>query len=98
MLQFGGFAIMPFALLVLTGGGAAATPYAGEIGAALAFLLVGAGLHTTQTAGLALACDLAPPSNAPARRGAALCHAARRHADLGARSSRRCSPTSATCG
>ena len=65
MLQFGGFAIMPFALLVLTGDGAAATPYAGEIGAALAFLLVGAGMHTTQTAGLALACDLAPERTRP---------------------------------
>ncbi|MDP3897673.1 MAG: BCD family MFS transporter [Mesorhizobium sp.] len=65
MLQFGGFAIMPFALLVLTGDGMAATPYAGEIGAALAFLLVGAGLHTTQTAGLALACDLAPEESRP---------------------------------
>ena len=65
MLQFGGFAIMPFALLVLTGGGAAATPYAGEIGAAMAFFLVGAGLHTTQTAGLALACDLAPEETRP---------------------------------
>jgi BCD family chlorophyll transporter-like MFS transporter len=65
MLQFGGFAIMPFALLVLTGQGEASTPYAGEIGAALAFLLVGAGLHTTQTAGLALACDLAPDHTRP---------------------------------
>ena len=65
MLQFGGLAIMPFALLVLTGQGEAATPYAGEIGAALAFLLVGAGLHTTQTAGLALACDLAPEESRP---------------------------------
>lgn len=65
MLQFGGFAIMPFALLVLTGDGMAATPYAGEVGAALAFLLVGAGLHTTQTAGLALACDLAPEESRP---------------------------------
>lgn len=65
MLQFGGFAVMPFALLVLTGQGAAAVPYAGEIGAALAFLLVGAGIHTTQTAGLALACDLAPEETRP---------------------------------
>ena len=39
MVQFGGFAIMPFALLVLTGQGAASVPYAGEVGAALAFLL-----------------------------------------------------------
>jgi BCD family chlorophyll transporter-like MFS transporter len=65
MLQFSGFAIMPFALLLLTGQGAAATPYAGEIGASLAFLLVGAGMHTTQTAGLALACDLAPEDTRP---------------------------------
>ena len=37
----------------------------GHIGAALAFLLVGAGLHTTQTAGLALATDLAPDDARP---------------------------------
>ncbi len=58
MLQFGGFAVMPFALLVLTGEGHTHVPLAGEIAAGLAFLLVGAGIHTTQTAGLALACDL----------------------------------------
>jgi MFS transporter, BCD family, chlorophyll transporter len=65
LLQFGGLAIMPFALLVLSGGGEAALPYAGHVGAALAFLLVGAGLHITQTAGLALACDLAPEDKRP---------------------------------
>jgi BCD family chlorophyll transporter-like MFS transporter len=65
LLQFGGFAVMPFALLVLTGDGAVQAPYAGEIGAALAFLLVGAGMHTVQTAGLALACDLAPEETRP---------------------------------
>ena len=59
MLQFGGFAIMPFALLVLSGD-TTAPPIAGQLGAGLAFLLVGAGLHTTQTVGLALATDLAP--------------------------------------
>lgn len=59
LLQFGGFAIMPFALLVLSGTGNAPA-WIGQLGAALAFLLVGAGLHTTQTAGLALATDLAP--------------------------------------
>jgi MFS transporter, BCD family, chlorophyll transporter len=59
MLQFGGFAIMPFALLVLSGGGHGSIIW-GQVGAALSFLLVGAGLHTTQTAGLALANDLAP--------------------------------------
>jgi BCD family chlorophyll transporter-like MFS transporter len=62
--QFGGLAIMPFALLVLTDAHNA-PPLAGEIGAALAFLLVGAGIHTTQTAGLALATDLAPPEARP---------------------------------
>ncbi len=64
MLQFGGFAILPFALLVLTGGGNGPAVY-GHIGAALAFLLVGAGIHTTQTAGLALASDLAPAHARP---------------------------------
>ncbi len=59
MLQFGGLAIMPFALLLLSGD-SHAPPIVGEAGAALAFLMAGAGLHTTQTAGLALATDLAP--------------------------------------
>jgi MFS transporter, BCD family, chlorophyll transporter len=60
LIQFGGLAIMPFALLVLSGGGNASQwpAWIGHAGAALAFLLVGAGLHTTQTAGLALATDL----------------------------------------
>ena len=67
MLQFGGFAIMPFALLVLSGGGnaAQAPAWVGHLGAGVAFLLVGAGLHTTQTVGLALATDLAPPESRP---------------------------------
>lgn len=62
MVQFGGLAIMPFALLVLSGGGQAseAPAWIGHVGAGVAFLLVGAGLHTTQTVGLALATDLAP--------------------------------------
>ncbi|MEM9302471.1 MAG: BCD family MFS transporter [Pseudomonadota bacterium] len=64
MLQFGGLAFMPFALLVLTGEGHGPAVY-GQIGAALAFLLVGAGMHTTQTAGLALATDLAAPESRP---------------------------------
>jgi BCD family chlorophyll transporter-like MFS transporter len=64
LLQFGGFAIMPFALLVLSGDNGAPVE-AGKIGAALAFLLVGAGMHTVQTAGLALATDLAPPEARP---------------------------------
>ena len=68
MLQFGGLAIMPFALLVLSGGGnAAAWPaWIGPLAAGLAFLLVGAGLHTIQTAGLALATDLVPVESQPA--------------------------------
>ncbi len=65
LIQFGGLAIMPFALLVLSGTGTAAVPYAGEAAAAFAFLLVGIGLHTTQTAGIALATDLAPEESRP---------------------------------
>ncbi len=64
MLQFGGLAIMPFALLVLSGD-THGPAWIGVAGAALAFLLVGAGLHTTQTAGLALATDLAPEASRP---------------------------------
>ena len=64
MMQFGGFAILPFALLVLSGD-AHGSPIWGEIGAALAFLLIGAGINTTQTAGLALANDLASEESRP---------------------------------
>ena len=64
LLQFGGLAIMPFALLVLSGDGQGPV-WVGQLGAALAFLLVGAGLQTTQTAGLALATDLATPASRP---------------------------------
>jgi BCD family chlorophyll transporter-like MFS transporter len=59
LVQFGGLAIMPFALIVLSGD-SHGPAWIGHAGAALAFLLVGAGLQTTQTAGLALATDLAP--------------------------------------
>jgi len=59
LLQFAGFAFMPFALLVLAEPGNSA-PWVGQAAAAAAFLLVGAGIHITQTAGLALATDLAP--------------------------------------
>ena len=59
MLQFGGLSIMPFALILL-GGDTNAPAWVGQTAAALAFLLMGAGLHTVQTAGLALATDLAP--------------------------------------
>ena len=64
MMQFGGFAILPFALLVLTGDGHGSAMW-GEVGAALAFLLIGAGINTTQTAGLALANDLASEETRP---------------------------------
>ena len=64
LMQFGGFAIMPFAILVMSGDNTgSALP--GEIGAALAFLLVGVGMHTTQTAGISLATDLAPDHARP---------------------------------
>lgn len=64
LLQFGGLAIMPFALLILSGD-THGPAWVGTAGAALAFLLVGAGMHTTQTAGLALATDLAPSASRP---------------------------------
>ena len=67
LLQFGGFAIMPFALLVLAGRGEAhdAPVWLGHAAAALAFLLAGAGAHIVQTAGLALATDLTPERSHP---------------------------------
>ncbi len=61
--QFGGFAILPFALLILAEG--VQPPWVGQSAAALAFLLIGAGLHTVQTAGLALASDLATDETRP---------------------------------
>ncbi len=64
MSQFGGFAIMPFALLILSGD-TTGPLWAGDVAAALAFLLVGGGLHTVQTVGLALATDLAPERARP---------------------------------
>ena len=67
MVQFGGLAMMPFALLVLAQQGHAAEvpPIVGQVAAGLAFLLVGTGLHITQTVGLALATDLTPPEKQP---------------------------------
>jgi BCD family chlorophyll transporter-like MFS transporter len=63
--QFGGFAIMPFGLLLLNGEQVAGPAWAGEVGAALAFLLTGLGMHMTQTAGLALAADRATDETRP---------------------------------
>jgi BCD family chlorophyll transporter-like MFS transporter len=64
LLQFGGLAIMPFALILLSGD-SNGPPIIGQAAAALAFLAAGAGLHMTQTAGLALATDLAPAATRP---------------------------------
>src|SRR5208283_783220 len=57
-------AIMPFALLILSGD-TTGPIWAGQAAGGLAFLLVGAGLHTVQTVGLALATDLAPERARP---------------------------------
>ena len=66
LIQFFGLAIMPFALLVLSGQGAVPVPaWFGQAAAALAFLAVGAGLQTSQTAGLALATDQASEATRP---------------------------------
>ncbi|WP_373634880.1 PucC family protein [Yoonia sp. SS1-5] len=65
MWQFGGLAIMPMALLVLSGDRTIDWPWAGYAGAGLAFLLTGIGMHMTQTAGLALAADRATEETRP---------------------------------
>ncbi|WP_299882317.1 PucC family protein [uncultured Sulfitobacter sp.] len=65
MWQFGGLAIMPMALLVLSGDQTIEVGRWGEVGAALAFLLTGLGMHMTQTAGLALAADRATDETRP---------------------------------
>lgn len=64
-MQFGGLAIMPFALLVLSEHGGRAPLWVAYAGTGLAFLLVGAGAHTTQTAGLALATDIVDEEKRP---------------------------------
>jgi len=64
MLQFGGLAIMPFALLLLQSQ-TLGPAWAGPAGAALAFIVTGFGLHTAQTAGLALATDLVAKEKRP---------------------------------
>lgn len=66
MLQFAGLSFMPFALLVLSGQGTIPTPdWLNQGIAGLSFLLVGIGLQTSQTAGLALATDLADEPTRP---------------------------------
>lgn len=64
LMLFGGLSFMPFALLLLSGQGHAPA----EVGlffGALSFLLVGAGIQVTQTAGLALATDIAREEDRP---------------------------------
>ncbi|MEM7489080.1 MAG: MFS transporter [Pseudomonadota bacterium] len=64
--QFGGLAIMPFALLILGDyDQIEVPPGAGEALAGLAFLMTGIGMHMTQTAGLALAADRADDATRP---------------------------------
>ncbi|MCC1492406.1 PucC family protein [Cognatishimia sp. F0-27] len=63
--QMGGLAIMPACLLVLGGDVTHEVPFAGEVLAALAFLMTGLGMHMTQTAGLALAADRATEETRP---------------------------------
>jgi len=66
LFQFGGLAFMPFALLLMSGRGALPGGEAIGTGAAcLSFLMVGAGMALVQTAGLALATDLAPEARRP---------------------------------
>ncbi len=63
-IQFSGLAMMPFALLVLSGD-TWAEPWTGQLAAAIAFLMTGAGMHMVQTVGLALATDLSPRDQQP---------------------------------
>lgn len=63
--QMGGLAVMPFAVVVLGGHQAIGPTWAGEVLAALAFIMAGIGLHMVQTAGLALAADRADEAQRP---------------------------------
>ncbi len=63
--QMGGLALMPFALIVLSGDQIHGPEWAGEALAGIAFLMTGLGMHMTQTAGLALASDRATDETRP---------------------------------
>jgi BCD family chlorophyll transporter-like MFS transporter len=63
--QMGGLAVMPFALIVLSGDQTLGPSWAGVVLAALAFLMTGLGMSMTQTAGLALAADRATDATRP---------------------------------
>jgi BCD family chlorophyll transporter-like MFS transporter len=65
LCQMGGLAVMPFALIVLSGDQTLGPSWAGEVLAAFAFLMTGLGMHMTQTAGLALASDRADDATRP---------------------------------
>ena len=57
MMQFGGLAFMPFALIPMIEPHNG--PVLGPVAAMASFPLTGLGMHVAQTAGLALATDLA---------------------------------------
>lgn len=64
IFQFSGLCVMPFALILLSGD--SHWPYwVALLATGFAFLMVGIGLQTTQTAGLALATDIAPKASRP---------------------------------
>ena len=65
MAQFGGLALIPMALMLMGNAPTHTAAIIGEAGALFAFFLVGIGLHTEQTAALALACDAAPEDRRP---------------------------------
>ncbi|MEM9440410.1 MAG: BCD family MFS transporter [Pseudomonadota bacterium] len=65
LVMFGGICVMPFALMALSDPYYSGPNIVGYAGAAIAFLAIGYGLHTSQTAGLALATDLAPAESRP---------------------------------
>ena len=65
LYQFGGLAIMPFAIIILSGDQTVGPSWAGEVLVAIAFLFTGIGMHITQTVGLALAADRATKENRP---------------------------------
>ncbi len=62
LMQFAGLAVMPFALILFS---KESTFGLATAAAAASFLLTGIGIHVTQTAGLALATDLAPEEKRP---------------------------------
>jgi len=65
LFQFGGLAVMPFAIIILSGDQTVGPSWAGEALVAIAFLFTGIGMHITQTVGLALAADRATKENRP---------------------------------